>query len=174
MEDCSPPGSSVCGILQARILGWAMPFSRWYSQARDRTLVSHNSGRFFTVWATRETQKYWSGYSTGKDRSLSLLHGIFPTQESKQGLLHCRQILYQLSYHICICIYILSPIIFHCSLLKDIKYSSLCYTVGPFKNIFYIQYCIYVNSKLLIYPLLAPLVIINLFSMSVSLFPFCR
>ena len=30
--------------------------------------------------------------------SLSLLHGIFPTQESKQGLLHCRQILYQLSY----------------------------------------------------------------------------
>ena len=33
------------------------------------------------------------------------LHGIFPTQESKRGLLHCRQILYQLSYkgslHIC-------------------------------------------------------------------------
>ena len=30
--------------------------------------------------------------------SLSLLQGIFPTQESNQGLLHCRQILYQLSY----------------------------------------------------------------------------
>ena len=30
--------------------------------------------------------------------SLSLLKGIFPTQESIQGLLHCRQILYQLSY----------------------------------------------------------------------------
>ena len=30
--------------------------------------------------------------------SLSLLQGIFPTQESKQDLLHCRQILYQLSY----------------------------------------------------------------------------
>ena len=29
-------------------------------------------------------------------RSLSLLQGIFPTQESNQGLLHCRQILYQL------------------------------------------------------------------------------
>ena len=28
--------------------------------------------------------------------SLSLLQGIFPTQESNQGLLHCRQILYQL------------------------------------------------------------------------------
>ena len=30
--------------------------------------------------------------------SLSLLQGIFPTQESKWGHLHCRQILYQLSY----------------------------------------------------------------------------
>ena len=30
--------------------------------------------------------------------SLSLLHGIFPTQESNWGLLHCRRILYQLSY----------------------------------------------------------------------------
>ena len=30
--------------------------------------------------------------------SLSLLQGIFPTQESNWGLLHCRWILYQLSY----------------------------------------------------------------------------
>ena len=30
--------------------------------------------------------------------SLSLLQGIFPTQESNRGLLHCRWILYQLSY----------------------------------------------------------------------------
>ena len=30
--------------------------------------------------------------------SLSLLQGIFPTQGSKQGLLHCMQILYRLSY----------------------------------------------------------------------------
>ena len=30
--------------------------------------------------------------------SLSLLQGIFPTQESNLGLLHCRQILYQQSY----------------------------------------------------------------------------
>ena len=30
--------------------------------------------------------------------SLSLLQRIFPTQESNQGLLHCRRILYQLSY----------------------------------------------------------------------------
>jgi len=30
--------------------------------------------------------------------SLALLQGISPTQELKQGLLHCRQILYQLNY----------------------------------------------------------------------------
>ena len=30
--------------------------------------------------------------------SLSLLQGIFPTQELNRGLLHCRRILYQLSY----------------------------------------------------------------------------
>ena len=34
--DCSPPGSSVLGILQARILEWvAIPFSRGSSQPRD-------------------------------------------------------------------------------------------------------------------------------------------
>ena len=36
------------------------------------------------------------GQNTGV-RSLSLLQGIFPIQESNHGLLHCRQILYQLS-----------------------------------------------------------------------------
>jgi len=39
--DCSPPGSSVHGILQARILEWvAIPFSRGSSQPSDRTQVS--------------------------------------------------------------------------------------------------------------------------------------
>ena len=39
--DCSPPGSSVRGILQARILEWvAMPFSRGSSQPRDQIYVS--------------------------------------------------------------------------------------------------------------------------------------
>ena len=50
------------GILQARILEWfAMPSFRGSSQPRDLTLVSHIVGRFFTVWATREAQEYWSG-----------------------------------------------------------------------------------------------------------------
>ena len=47
--DCSPPGSSVRGILQARILEWvAIPFSRGSSLPRDRTWVSCIAGRFFT------------------------------------------------------------------------------------------------------------------------------
>ena len=42
--DCSPPGSSVHGILQARILEWvAIPFSKGFSQPRDRW-VNHNAG----------------------------------------------------------------------------------------------------------------------------------
>ena len=53
--DCSPPGSSVHGILQARILEWvAIPFSRGSSWPRNRTQVSHIAGRFFIIWATRE------------------------------------------------------------------------------------------------------------------------
>ena len=53
--DCSLPGSSVHGTLQARILEWvATPFSRGSSQPRDRTWVSCIAGRFFTLWATRE------------------------------------------------------------------------------------------------------------------------
>ena len=51
--DCSPPGSSVLGIFQARILAWVAIF---------------------------------------------ISRGIFPIQGLNPGLLHCRQILYRLSY----------------------------------------------------------------------------
>ena len=51
----APPGSSVHGILQARLLEWvAIPSSRESSQPRNWTLVSHIAGRLFTVWDTRE------------------------------------------------------------------------------------------------------------------------
>ena len=56
--DCSPQGSSVYEILQARILEWvAMPSSRRSSQLRNWTQVSCITGRFFNVWATREACK---------------------------------------------------------------------------------------------------------------------
>ena len=45
-----PPGSSVHGILQARILEWvAMPFSRASSRPRNQTQVFCIAGRFFTT-----------------------------------------------------------------------------------------------------------------------------
>ena len=60
---CSPPGFSVHGILQARILEWiAIPFSRGTSQPRNQTLVSCIAGRFFIIWAIGKSQKWleWS------------------------------------------------------------------------------------------------------------------
>ena len=53
--DYSLPGSSVHGILQARILELiAMPSYRVSSQPRDRTQVPHIASGFFTIWASRE------------------------------------------------------------------------------------------------------------------------
>ena len=47
---CSPPGSSIHGILQAGTLKWvAVPSSRGSSQPRDQTQVSHTAGGFPTV-----------------------------------------------------------------------------------------------------------------------------
>ena len=57
--NCSPPDSSVPGILQARMLEWvAIPFSRGSSWLRDWTWVSCIVGGFVTIWATREALLY--------------------------------------------------------------------------------------------------------------------
>ena len=56
-----PMDYTVHEILQARILEWvAIPFSRGSSQPMNQTQVSHIAGIFFTVWASREAQEYWS------------------------------------------------------------------------------------------------------------------
>ena len=50
--DCSPPGSSVHGILQERILEWvAIFFSKGSSWPRDWTQVFHIPGRGFNLWS---------------------------------------------------------------------------------------------------------------------------
>ena len=67
--DCSPPGSSVHGISQARVLEWvAISFSRGSSQPRDRTQVSRILGRWFTVWASRKGMLYVY-YKVNKDQT---------------------------------------------------------------------------------------------------------
>ena len=61
--DCNPPGFCVHGILQTRILEWVdIPFSKGSSQPTDWTQVSCIAGRFFTIWATRETPVYMCVY----------------------------------------------------------------------------------------------------------------
>ena len=53
--DCNTSGSSVCAILQARILEWVAIVSSWgSSRPRDWILVSCIAGECFTVWAARE------------------------------------------------------------------------------------------------------------------------
>ena len=53
--NCSPPGSSVHGILQARILEWvAIPFPRGSSQHKNQIQVSCIAGWFFTITVTRD------------------------------------------------------------------------------------------------------------------------
>ena len=53
--NCSPPGSSIHGILQARVLEWvAMSSYRGSSQPRDPTQVSSIASRCFNLWATRK------------------------------------------------------------------------------------------------------------------------
>ena len=48
--ECSPSGSSVHGILQARILEWvAISYSRGSSHPRDRTQVSRIAGKHFNL-----------------------------------------------------------------------------------------------------------------------------
>ena len=125
--DCSMPGSSVHEILQARILEWAaIPFSWGFSWPTDQTWVSRGPwivGGFLIA----EPPNDWSGGSfvakscltlcNPMDCSLqgsslhgipqarilewvaiSLSRGIFPTQGSIPGLLHCRETLYWPSY----------------------------------------------------------------------------
>ena len=76
--DCSPQGSSVNGILQARILEWvAIPFSRGSSQLGDQTQVSCIAGRFFIIWTTREAP-IWKGtlYSGDVGSFIGLEHRV--------------------------------------------------------------------------------------------------
>ena len=61
--DCSPSGSSVHGISQARMLEWvAISFSRGSSWPRDWTHIFCIAGRFYTNWATRDASNYYLIY----------------------------------------------------------------------------------------------------------------
>ena len=66
--DCSPPSSSVHGILQARILEWvAISFSRGIFPTQGPNPVSHIAGRHFNLCTTREALKYKNPSTNIKD-----------------------------------------------------------------------------------------------------------
>ena len=90
--DCSLPASSVHGILQARILELVACIS-------PRDLPNPGTElRSPTLQAdSLRPEPPGKPNNTGMG-SLSFFQGVFPTQESNRGLLHCRWILYQLSY----------------------------------------------------------------------------
>ena len=110
--DCSPPGSSVHGILQARILEWvAMSSSReeGFPHGSDGALAS------VCIWETRVWSPGWedpleketpspitpTGYMGSQRVRDDFLQGIFLAKVSKPSflyLLNCRQILYKLSH----------------------------------------------------------------------------
>ena len=89
---CDPTDDAVHGILQARILEWvAFPFSRRSSQPRDQTRSPAMQADSLPAEQPGKPKNTGMG-------SLSLLQGIFPIQDLNRALLHCRQVLYQLSY----------------------------------------------------------------------------
>ena len=89
--DCSPPGSSAHGILQARYwsgLPCPPPGDLLNQGIEPRSTLQADSLPSEPPGKTKNT-------GIG---SQSLLQGVFPTQESNRGLLHCRKITYQLRY----------------------------------------------------------------------------
>ena len=89
---CHPMDYRVHGILQARILEWIVfPLSRGSSQQRDQIQDSPMQADSLPAEPPEKPK------NTGVC-SLFLLQRIFPTQKMNPGLLHCRRILYQLSY----------------------------------------------------------------------------
>ena len=145
--NCSPPGSSVHGNLQARTLEWvAMPFSRASLPPKDQTCVSYSLLHWqssylplvppgkpkvrmlvtqscptlydFLDCSPPGSSDPWD--SPGKNIGVgghSLLQGIFPIQEFNPGLLHFRQIFFVWFF------FLPSEPLLHCNLLLQFTFA---------------------------------------------------
>ena len=82
--DCSLPGSSVHGILQAGILEWiAMPSSRESSQPKDWTWVSCIAGRLFTILSHQGRHMRFTGQVVHRDPPTVLNDNVSGTWSSR-------------------------------------------------------------------------------------------
>ena len=76
--DCGPPGSSVHGIFQARILECvAISFCRGSSQSRDQICIGRQIPYHSTTW---EVKIYWVGKNVSLDFCLFVFHLERPKQ----------------------------------------------------------------------------------------------
>ena len=83
-KDYSPPGSSVHGISQARILEWvAMSFSRGSSQPRDQTFFSCICREILYYWATWEADHLKNSFTPHIPRGSVVPHPRFTDKEAK-------------------------------------------------------------------------------------------
>ena len=112
---------TILGILEARILEWvAFPSYRGSSQPG----IEPRSPALQVDSLPAKPQRKPKNIGVG---SLSLLQWIFPTQESNLSLLHCRRILYQLSYQ--------SPTFLYYTLNISITgHAALIYIYEPLLN----------------------------------------
>ena len=90
--DCSPPGSSVHGDFPGKNTGVGCHTLLQVNLPNSRIKLRSPALQMDSL----PFEPPGKPKNTGVD-SLSLLQEIFPTQESNQGFLHCRQILYQLA-----------------------------------------------------------------------------
>ena len=76
--DCSLPGSSIHGVLQARIPEWvAISSSRGSFWPRDGAQVSCIASGFFTIWVTRDVHVLLTNsYFPYPDPQCHLFHGL--------------------------------------------------------------------------------------------------
>ena len=85
--DCSPPGSSVYGISQARILEWvAISFSRRSSWLRDWTHISCTANRLFTTEPPGNPPYMHYNYIQWKQNKTSDLRKIFLIKKCIEGM----------------------------------------------------------------------------------------
>ena len=106
---CSPPGSSVCGTLQALILEWvAISFSRGSSQPAPRSPADG----IFTIWVARETQRGDLGQKSALVRCevwhLEQSQGSWLLEQSEDGVMvDLRDTGFQLELtwvYVCMCV----------------------------------------------------------------------
>ena len=88
--DCSLPGSSVHGILQARILEWvATSFFRGSSWPRDQTQVSRIAGRHFNLWATGEAPTSKGTFKKSIPNIILHSKGLILSSKTRSTTHHC-------------------------------------------------------------------------------------